>query len=240
VTDFLVEEALLIVKEARDEGIEVRLIGSVAVIILTGADSSDRPARLKDIDLISQVKYRAAVQNFLFSKGWELAQEFLLFSENRETYQSADRPFSLDVYYNIVDGNHRIRIGSRLLLSYPTITPTDLLMTKIQRVRLRPEDDWDACALLRMNRVEFDLARFRRLMGKNWGLYTTASGNLERLASKCEFSRAHELVEAAKSSRKSILWYIRSFIGPKVKWWSDVYEARMSERGDIDESTVRD
>lgn len=226
----ILEDAVDIVRSAKEAGVEVRLAGSAGVASYTGTLCLDRPGEIKDIDLVAERKMRVQVQDFLEDRGWVLDRRFLMVSENREVFTSARYLYTIDVYYDEIDGNHPINIGGRLLYSFPAIPYTDLLLSKLQRRHPRPVDIWDCCALLSSSpdRIEDDY--LCKLLGREWGLYTTVTDNLERLSKDCSSpgrETASHFVVRVGSTKKTISWRLRSIFGRRFKWWKEVYEASL-------------
>src|SRR5204862_243936 len=78
-------------------------------------------------------------------------------------------------------------LGPRLPLDAPTLTVSDLLLTKLQIVELNAKDADDAAVLLRTHDLgrgegdHVDLDYLAGLAGDDWGLWRTLAGTLERL-----------------------------------------------------------
>ncbi len=223
------KDAAKLVADAKLESISLRMLGSCAVIYITGSKAESRPKPIKDIDLITLTPQRKKVQQWLESKGWLIDASLLLYSERRETFTSTDYVYTVDVYYDCVDGNHRIPLYDRLEGAFPTIPWDDLLLTKLQRRSLRPVDIWDVNTLLN-SPAETDLSHFKQMIGSNWGLYTTVTDNLEFLKEgipEINLVSVTRLLDASRNCKKTIGWKARSLIGRKMKWWQEVYDARI-------------
>jgi hypothetical protein len=232
MTDSILKEAIDVVSAAKARGIDFRILGSVAVAFHASHPASGRPAPIKDIDLITRSETRVRAQKFLLSEGWILAKELLMLAELRETYRKERKGPTLDVYYDKTDGNHSINLRSRLNMSFPTIPIIDLLLTKLQRQKPRTVDQWDSCQLLIVWDGRSDSSYFTSLIGRDWGFYTTVTENLEKLQEKCIEGRGSisSLLELARNCRKSARWHIRALVGRRIKWWTEVYETRISAR----------
>lgn len=221
----IIEYSVALVARANRVGVEARILGSVAVLIQIGDLAAERPYPTKDLDLVTTSAQRKNIQTFLAHEGWHLAAEFLLYSEGRETFSSA-RDFTIDVYYDSVDGNQSIFLGDRINASYPTIEVTDLLFTKLQRIRIRKCDEWDCCALIGQRKV--DDVRFAKIIGAKWGLYVSVMDNLSQLLSKCSRDREiRQLMNVAEECPKTLPWKLRACLGRRFKWWQEVYDAQM-------------
>lgn len=232
----LVEEAIHLVKSARDTGLELRLLGSVGVAFYVDSAIADRPATIKDIDLATRHERRRQVQEFLRGTGWEIAKELLMLSENHETYLTGRHEYSIDVYYDEIDANHRLSLKDRLDLSYPVIPWIDLLLSKLQRRYPRPEDTWDCCALLKVEPQRGDFEYYQQVVGRDWGLHTTVTENLTRLLHECPMlaTRISTMLRIAVQGRKSWHWRLRALIGRRVKWWREVYDTKIRVSAEAD------
>ena len=219
------EEALLLIKDARAAGIECRLVGSLAVFFYVGERFRLRPVPAKDIDLVSVIDSRRELQTFLKKMSWILDDSLLMFAEKRETYRSGDLSETLDVYYDEIDGNHAIDVKGRLDITFPAITLTDLLLTKLQRVQMRIQDCWDTCALLELDPQGVELKYFAAVLGSDWGLYTTVMDNLEELEKVGGKTRLLQTI--ALSGKKSLRWRLRSLVGRRKRWWKVVSDTRV-------------
>ncbi len=222
----IIKYAENLVKEASKNNLTIRILGSTAIFLISKVQLSGRPKPIKDIDIIAYRKEKKTVQNFLLSKGWSLDQKILLLSEFRETFISDKEDFSIDVYYDFVDGNHRINLENRLFISFPTLTIPDLLLTKLQRIKLRAEDIWDCCTLLNPSFYsEDDIKYLEKKIGSNWGLYFTIITNLQQLKHLCLVRNnfIEFLEKKFNDCEKSFFWLLRSIIGTKIKWWTEMY-----------------
>jgi hypothetical protein len=221
----LIRMALSLIDEAHAQGVECRLIGSLGIEYYVGAERfSTRPAPAKDIDVIAKRSSQRALQNLLARRGWRLDTSLLLLTEKRETYYLMETTISLDLYYDEIDGSHSVALKNRLAISYPVIPLIDLLLTKLQRQQLRPQDEWDICALLNLD-VEQNsgVLYFSRLIGTEWSLFTTVTDNLDHCSK--HGCRTQVLLAAALAAPKSVRWRIRAIIGRRVKWWNEIYSA---------------
>jgi hypothetical protein len=214
--------ALQVIDTAREADVTCRLFGSLALAFYVPLEKlSERPRPVKDIDLIARSKDRRKLQDLMKALGWSLDETLLLVAEKRETYYQADKESTLDLYYDEIDGNHELDLRGRLSQAYPTLSVIDLLLTKLQRQRPRPEDLWDISCLLKAPRSKDDVEYFSRLLARDWRIYTTVTDNLRAC---CE-SDCVDLLNAAVSAPKGFMWHLRALVGRRLKWWNEVYRA---------------
>lgn len=215
-----------LVASAEKHDILLRILGSVAVQYFVNSTANTRPARVKDIDFITNRAYQNEAQRFFMDNGWEIAKELLLLTESRETFSSPSKDFTIDVYYDTVDGSHPINLARRLEKFSPTIPWTDLLVSKLQRKSLRPQDVWDCCVLLTRNQL-LEPDYLCELVGNDWTFYTLVKDNLETLKGSCRESAdsISEILGLMERCPKSVNWRVRSLLGRRLRWWTEMSDA---------------
>lgn len=221
--------AVRLIESSTRYELTLRLAGSIGILVLMNSDGLGRPEYPKDIDIAACATQRGTVQSFLTAEGGLIEKDLLLVSEFRETYVLQKLNVTLDVFYDDIDGNHPISIVNRLELSWPTLSWTDLLLTKLQRRHMRSEDVWDV-ALLMSSIESVDAARFQTMLGGNWPLYTTVMDNLAHIGRLVpgRMVEIDRLQRFAVGASKSLRWKLRSSVGRRVKWWREVSEAQTS------------
>jgi len=136
-----------------------------------------------------------------------------------------------------------IDFRKRLELDFPTISLADLMLEKLQIVRLTEKDMKDTIVLLRAHNVgkadgeTIDSGYMAELGAKDWGLFYTMTTNLQKiLGSLAGFaalqpqdradvkSKIDSLLETIEKKDKSMQWKMRARIGTKRKWYNDVSE----------------
>ena len=131
---------------------------------------------------------------------------------------------------------HPLELDGRLELDPQTLAPADLLLTKLQVVKINAKDIIDAQALLLGHQVErgpgdvIDLGRLVQVTSRDWGWYTTFTDNLGRLMPDMETvlpadaaaqigGRVATIQQALASAPKSIQWRARAALGRRVAWY---------------------
>ena len=242
-----VERALSLVDQARGAGIELRILGSLAYRLHCPANIAlfDEMKRdLTDIDFAASGRQRKDVRAFLEGLGYIIDQDLLVTTEGtRFAFSEPQTGMIVDVFFDELNFCHPIPLRDRLSMDYPTITPTDLLLEKMQIVEINPKDIKDSIVLLLEHPVDagqadtVDGGYIAQLLAADWGFYYTVTQNLNRLrrelASAAGLSPAQtqlvreridalaELIENAPKTRK---WKLRARIGPRVKWYQEVAE----------------
>lgn len=245
--DEFIQEALRIVKAGEEKGIILRLMGAIAVRlhcpnsshILEGMERS-----LTDIDLMSYGKHNPKMKKLFTELGYTPNERIIAFyGRDRHIYDSQEKGWHVDVFFDELKMCHTIHFQGRLELDYPTITPTDILLEKLQIVRINPKDVKDTIVLMREHPVgkgekdSIDGDYTLKLLSGDWGFYYTVTENLKKLKGflpefgvltgedRADVSgKIDSLLENIERVPKSLKWKMRAKIGAKRKWYNEVEE----------------
>ena len=243
---FYVGRAVELVDAARDRGITLRILGSLAYRLHCPANIGFFEAMkrdLTDIDFAANGEQRKEVRDYLAGLGLVIDHDILVTTEGkRYAFTDPATGMNVDVFFDELFFCHPITFRGRLELDYPTITPTDLLLEKMQIVEINPKDVKDSLVLLLEHPVTpntpdaIDPDYIARLLAADWGFYYTFTTNLMRLESempKVAFpaestslvhGRIEELMQRIERARKSTAWKLRAKIGTRIKWYQEVAE----------------
>jgi hypothetical protein len=213
------------------------LLGGRAVAIACG---SALPAALRresaDIDIVVRGRDRKALKGAMAKLACEAATEFnLLNGKERMIYYAGDT--KIDVFIDIFRMCHTLNLGARVGLLPMILPPADLLLTKLQVVKLDRKDMTDIAALLLAcplggtaeNRI--DVEWLGKALGQDWGLWRTATGTLETLRAQADtlgldagltaelLARIDALVARIEAAPKSMSWRMRAVIGERSTWY---------------------
>jgi hypothetical protein len=242
-----VELALELVNSARDRGIPLRILGSLAYRLHCPANIELFEAMkrdLTDIDFATRGDQRKNVRDFLGSRGYLIDKDVLVTTEGkRYAFTEPSNGLNIDVFFDELFFCHAIPLKNRLDLDFPTITPTDLLLEKMQIVEINPKDIKDSLVLLLEHDLEVDGRdaidhQYTALMlADDWGFYYTMTQNLARLSREldgdCGLSptqtqivrtRIENLTGTIEETPKSRRWKLRARIGPRKRWYQEVAE----------------
>lgn len=241
-----VERALEIVERARGRGLELRILGSLAYRLHCPANLAlfDAMQRdLTDVDVAGRGDQRKTVRTFLEELGYEIDADLLVTTEGkRYAFSEPESGMVVDVFFDELFFCHAIPLRDRLALDFPTITPTDLLLEKMQIVEINPKDIKDSLVLLLEHPVDgsgpdtIDGAYIARLLAGDWGFYYTVTTNLAKLKGQAGGGplapeqatliehRIDELSHAIEEEPKTGKWKLRARIGPRKKWYQEVAE----------------
>ena len=244
-------EALRIVELARGGGIELRLMGGLAfhAAAPTWTARVDRDGR--DIDLATRARDRKAVGDLLAAEGYLPDRQYNALYGHKQLYfvdPAWRRP--VDVLIDRMEMCHAFEFADRLGIAAVTLPPADLLLSKLQIVKLNRKDALDALALL----AEYGLAdddrsgdaisvtRITDLTSRDWGWWRTLTGNLDALAAllgsevgpaDLDFGRPARFDPGAQiadlrsridAAPKSTKWKLRARVGERVPWYEEPEE----------------
>jgi hypothetical protein len=236
----LVEEGRRLVGLAAGQGIVARMLGGTAIlshcpqVLETGGYRA-----IADLDLIVAAGTQRRVAGLFATAGYEPETRFnALHGHSRMLFYG---PLGqVDILVGNFSMCHTIKLDQRLGLDDPTLTPTDLLLTKLQIVQLNAKDAEDIAVLVREHPVQagpvaaggdaIDLAYLGGLVAGDWGLWRTLTGTLGRLRGE-----AHEAALAAKLGQldehlhqvpKTSRFRMRARAGDRIPWFKEPDEVR--------------
>jgi hypothetical protein len=190
-----------------------------------------------DVDLAAPRRARREVEDAMTAAGLEPEREFnALNGGRRQIWWTADGSLHVDVFIGEFAMCHRLDLDPGLDTPGPALRGAELLLTKLQVVELNLKDAQDAAALLTTHELADDdgdrriaLPRLREVLSDDWGFYTTATDNLERipeiigahapavaprLADACRAIAEH--LEAAPKGRA---FRLRAKVGRRRRWY---------------------
>jgi hypothetical protein len=232
------EEGARLVSLAQQAGLTVRLFGGVAIRILTDSLTLQNREIGRDIDFVIRRRDRRAFADQLATEGYAADKHYNALNGHRQAYYihpESGRP--IDVVVDRLVMCHTLELADRLALSSPTLTPADLLLTKLQVVELTQKDMWDVAALLSACDIQgegprvVDLKRLQQVTSDNWGWWRTVTGSLTTIRNAIEsgslsadwdpilIRRIDKLQEALALAPKSARWHLRSRVGERMRWY---------------------
>lgn len=238
-----VEEARRILREAEAAGVVLRAVGGVAIALRSpSVVELDPPRTYHDIDLAGRGGSSPAIGAFLTSLGYEAADRFnkLNGSERLLFHDPGGR--RIDVFIDRLRMCHTLELADRLAIDPMTLTPADLLLSKLQIVEITPRDIQDILALLSDHPLVegrgggIDIGRIRAVCTTDWAWWRTVTANLgalrdawlagvsdrERVAAESAAVLLLDLEEAPKSAA----WRARSWLGERKRWYELPEEVR--------------
>lgn len=229
--------------QAREEGVLLRLIGGVAVRL----HAHDLPPGLareyRDIDIVTTGKGSRDVARFLVRAGYDANERFnAMNGQQRLVFYDLHHGRQLDVFVGEFVMCHRVPVAARLQVDQQTVPLAELLLTKLQVVRLNDKDLRDIWSILH----EHDVADHddetvnrdfvARLLAGDWGFWRTAKQTIETAAARLPGApieeaareriadRLDRLWQRIEAEPKSLRWKGRARIGDRTRWYEEPEE----------------
>jgi hypothetical protein len=244
------DEADVLLGVAKERRLTLRLTGSLAIKSHCAGSShllealGRRPYR--DIDLMGVWKQNRDIAHMFEERGYvadpeiKQAQEF---GVKRLIHEHPDTGIKIDVFMDDLVMAHTVPFGGRLELDDPTISVTDLLLSKLQIHEITENDLIDTVVLVADHdlgagdREHIDDGYVAGIMSKDWGFWYTTLGNLEKLQDAVarydalppetgatvgeRFARLKTRIDDTSKSGK---WKLRARVGTRARWYEEVAE----------------
>jgi len=239
------DEAVRIVRVATEEGLTLRLLGSLSFQLRCPRHAHLQKAlgrSYTDIDYAGYSKQAAGMNPLFESLGYlEDAEVNLYFAGKRMIFYNPVNGIHIDVFFDKLDFCHEIKWSGRLEIEEFTLPLAEMLLEKMQIVKINEKDIIDTVILLLEKPLSdhdngtINIDLISSLCAKNWGLWRTTTMNLKKVAqlvhgyeqlSDGEKATVNSQVDAILASideePKTMGWKLRSTIGDRVKWYKEV------------------
>ncbi len=240
-------EAERLLAAARAEGVVLRLVGALAF-----ARHCPEFRHLQetlgrtytDIDFAAYGRDARRIQRLLARAGY--VEDPQIFVDSEGSRIVAEHPGSglhVDVFLDKLEFSHTIPWNGRLEVDDPTIPLAEMLLQKMQIVRINEKDIVDTIMLLLEHPLgatdgeTVNVAYAASLCARDWGLWRTVTLNLEKVRQMAGAYRSlsdehrqrvagqvQEILGRLEAEPKSLAWKIRARVGERRKWYRDVGE----------------
>jgi hypothetical protein len=259
-----VKEAIGIVEKAHSRGLELRILGSLATYIQSLNDGHADVFRslerfgegqplFTDLDLAAYGKQRGELAKFM--RELNFAPNMVvngMFGRTRQIYYHPQNKYHIDVFLNKLEFSHDVNFGEkpgsgRLELNYPTISPADIVLEKVQIHQINRKDLIDLVALFLIRDVQeqpakdaIDGAYISKVLANDWGFWYDATTNLTSVKtlvgqltidgkitdaqSQTVMQRIDKLLNLIANTPKSRDWEKRAKTGTSKVWYREVEE----------------
>jgi len=222
----------------------MRLMGATAIYYRCPnsrsiIDVMNRP--LTDLDFVTSSKYVRHIPDFFANLGYEGNDRVnALFGLRRQIYTDARSRRHVDVFVDKLSFCHQIDLTDRLEVDPITLGLADLLLEKMQIVKMNEKDAKDSVILLLNHDLsdhdgdDINAGYIATLLAADWGFYYTVTTNLKKTAEYADSltildseqknvirTRIHSLLERIERQNKSLGWKVRARIGTSKKWYDD-------------------
>ena len=241
--DQLEAEALDLVPAAAAGGVTLRVVGSAGIRLHCAGpaglmDALGRPA--KDIDFVVPQGHRKGMRRFLEARGYVIDRDLLIAMEGRRySFSHPGTGVDIDVFVERMEFCHTVEVAGRMDKHPMTICPDDLLLQKLQVIRMTTTDLLDAGVLLATHRVAgvpggaeaggaagpgdcpaaIDAIRIAGLMARDWGFHHTATANLARVQGAAAVEPRFGPDAAARIDERAGLLLAAIDAEPKTRGW---------------------
>jgi hypothetical protein len=243
-----IEEARRLTDEAQKIGIFLRVMGPIAIHFYFPeyVDLYRRMERLgdrvfTDIDYASYGKNRGKMIAFFDTQGYQVEKRALMMSGGARHIYFSERIPMIDVFFDELNYNHPIHYKDRLEIHPYCVSLTDLLLQKLQIVKINDKDLKDTMLLLLASTVgETDNGTINakyvaKLMADDWGFYYTSTTNLTKVKDASQNvgvltaenratikANADCILDFLEKAPKSGKWKKREKTGTKKSWYNEV------------------
>ena len=185
------KELKRIIEASNNAGLMLRVIGSLAFQMHCpkyGYLQAVMGRAYTDIDFAAYKKQSREIKTLMAGLGYIENREVFIISEgNRAIYENSHNNLHVDVFFDKLDFCHVISWADRLELDAPTIPLSEMLLEKMQIVKINEKDVIDTIMLLlehplgENDKETINIARVARLCANDWGLWRTTTMNLEKV-----------------------------------------------------------
>ena len=237
------DEALRVVAAGAQKGVPLRIIGALAFhhhCPQFGWIQTKLNRVYTDIDFAGYGRQSKPIRDLFVALGYDEDLEINSFhaEAGRLIFNNPTTHIHVDVFMDRLDFCHPIPWKNRLEVDDPTIPLAELVLEKMQIVKINEKDIIDTIMLLREHAVAADdddhinAARIAELCAGEWGLWRTTSMNLEKVRDYLPHfdlsdedrsivaQRVDELLKAMDDRPKGTKWRLRARGGDKVKWYN--------------------
>jgi len=236
-----------IINASDEAGILLRVIGSLAFQMHCpkyGYIQEAMGRAYTDIDFAAYRKQTKEIKALMSGLGYTENREVFIVSEGeRSIFDRPEIDLHVDVFYEKLDFCHTIYWADRLEVDSPTIPLAELLLEKMQIVRINEKDVIDTIMLLLEHPLgdndteTINIERIAELCSTDWGLWRTTTMNLDKVRQLAHSykqlkdeqkthveSQVGSALDRIEQEPKSLAWRLRSRVGDRVKWYKEVDE----------------
>lgn len=236
-----------IIKAGNDAGMLMRVIGSLAFQMHCqkfGYLQEAMGRAYTDIDFAAYGKQAKQIQGLMTSIGYSENREVFIATEGeRAIFDKPETGLHVDIFYEKLDFCHTIYWKDRLEVDSPTIPLAELLLEKMQIVKINEKDVIDTIILLLEHPLgdhdseTINIKHVAKLCANEWGLWRTTTMNLDKVSLLAQgYTQLNEeqkakivgqvssIMKRLEDEPKPLAWKMRNQIGDRVKWYKDVDE----------------
>ena len=238
-----IEESHRIAEAARKKKVSLKLLGGAGIHAHSpSAQKAPLKRKYGDLDYAIAKRDRKGVLDLFRELGYEANDRFNTMQGDRRLYfYDVQNGRQVDVFIDVFRMSHAIDLRGRLGREHPAVSPSDLLLSKLQIYEVNRKDLVDTVALILDHPIRsdddeaIDAGYIARLACEDWGLCRTIQLNLEKLRHtvgeldvdrELVTSRIDELWAAVEAGPKPLKWRLRAQVGDRVRWYELPEETR--------------
>ncbi|MBI3242928.1 MAG: hypothetical protein HYZ49_11605 [Chloroflexi bacterium] len=243
-------EVKRIVDAGNAAGLTLRLLGSLAFhqhCPNYGHLQARMGRAYTDIDFAGYGKQAAQIRKWMpAALGYKEDTEVFINSEGaRMIFEHPGNGLHVDIFVDKLDFCHTIFWNGRLEKDSPTIPLAEMVLEKLQIVKINEKDIIDMIMLLLEHpwgghdAETINLPYITKICADDWGFWRTVTMNLDKVKRLAQAyttlsddeknkvaSQVDHALNALNAAPKSFGWKMRDKIGDKVKWYKDVEEVK--------------
>jgi hypothetical protein len=258
--DFI-KEALNIVSKAKEKNVVLRIAGGLAVrlhikddplAILVYKKRFDNSTNVfADLDLVGYRKQRGDIEKMFVQMQYQPDRMINpLFGDRRLIFYHPKGYFHVDVFLDKLEFSHDVIFYDkqgirRLELSFPAITPTDIVLGKLQIHQINKKDLIDLIALFANKNItssdendSINGSYIAKILSQDWGFWYESTNNLNMvkyiakdMLTKGEIQETMYdktlqkidcLLQFIEKEPKTKDWIKRSQVGTRKPWYREV------------------
>lgn len=236
-----------ILTASSEAGLILRVIGSLAFQMHCSQFGYLQEAMGRaytDIDLAAYSYQASGIKDLMENLGYvENREVFMLSGGDRSIFDDHNSGLYVDVFYDKLDFCHVIHWEGRLEVDSLTIPLAELLLEKMQIVKINEKDVIDTIMLLLEHPLgssddgTINMDRVATLCADDWGLWRTTTENLRKVGMLAQGypqlsteEKSHVATQVDKALQriadepKPLAWRLRARVGDRVKWYKEVDE----------------
>jgi len=236
---FKEDEARRIIDAASERGIYLRVIGGLAIKM--HCPSADAPTLVReyaDIDYVGYHKQSRGIRRLFEDLGYVPNRRFnALQGRTRLMYFHPEEECDVDVFLDVFDMCHKLSFVGRLHLDDYTIPLPEMLLTKLQVVKMNEKDLKDIFTILSDLELGspgeegvIDQEYILDLCCNDWGWYRTLTDSVDKCIEMAPnylqeprrgavVGKLQRLRRQMEDRPKSLRWQMRARVGEKVRWY---------------------
>ena len=238
-----------ILQASEQAGLLMRVIGSLAFQMHCpqfGYLQAAMGRAYTDIDFGAYSRQSKPIQELMLGLGYVENREVFIVSEGeRAIFDKPGTGLHVDVFYEKLDFCHTIYWKDRLEVDAPTIPLTELLLEKMQIVKINEKDVIDTIMLLLehslgdIDQETINITLAAQLCANDWGLWRTTTMNLDKVKQLAQgysqltdeqkakvAAQVDAILARLEQESKPLAWRLRARVGDRVKWYKDVDEVQ--------------